>query len=138
LPGEQSMVKKISIYQEVELQSKVTGASPHRLVQLLYESALTHLQLAHQLLRVVEPEKDQSIMLERSLVKALNIVLELRDALDLTVGSELPHNLDLLYDYIQRRLLHARIKKDTAAVMECMSLLETLKSGWDAIGQQSP
>jgi len=131
------MAAKISIYQEVELQTKVAGASPHRLVQLLYESALTHLQLAHQLLRV-ESDKDQLILLERSLVKALNIVLELRDALDFTVGSELPHNLDLLYDYIQRRLLHARIKKDIAAVKECMSLLETLKSGWDAIAQPSP
>lgn len=129
------MVKKVSVYQEVELHSKVTGASPHRLVQLLYESALVNLQLAQQLLIVAEPDKDQLAMLERSLVKALNIVLELRDSLDLTVNSELPHNLDLLYDYIQRRLLHARIKKDLAAVVESISLLETLKSGWDAIGQ---
>ena len=132
------MVKKISLYQEVELHTKVAGASPHRLVQLLYESALVHLQLAQQLLIVVEPDQDQLAMLERSLIKALNIVLELRDSLDLTVNSELPHNLDLLYDYIQRRLLHARIKKDVAAVVESLSLLETLKSGWDAIGQQAP
>lgn len=130
------MVKKISVYQEVELQTKVAGASPHRLVQLLYESALANLQLAQQLLRVDMPDKDQSILLERSLVKALNIVLELRDSLDFTVSTDLPHNLDLLYDYIQRRLLHARIKKDAAAVIESISLLETLKSGWDAIDQQ--
>jgi flagellar protein FliS len=132
------MVKKVSIYQEVELHTKVAGASPHRLVQLLYDSALVNLQLAQQLLRVVEMDKDQAAMLDRSLVKALNIILELRDSLDLTVSSELPHNLDLLYDYIQRRILQARIKKDVAAVVECMSLLGTLKSGWDAIGQQSP
>lgn len=132
------MVKKVSIYQEVELQTKVAGASPHRLVQLLYESALAHLQLAQQLLQLTEPDKEQSAILERSLVKALGIVMELRDSLDLNINSELPHNLDLLYDYIQRRLLHARIKKDAAAVVESMSLLETLKSGWDAIGQQSP
>jgi flagellar protein FliS len=130
------MVKKISVYQEVELQTKVAGASPHRLVQLLYESTLANLQLAQQLLRVDMPDKDQSILLERSLVKALNIVLELRDSLDFTVSTDLPHNLDLLYDYIQRRLLHARIKKDAAAVIESISLLETLKSGWDAIDQQ--
>lgn len=132
------MVKKISVYQEVELQTKVAGASPHRLVQLLYESALANLQLAQQLLRVNAPDKDQSLLLERSLIKALNIVLELRDSLDFTVSTELPHNLDLLYDYIQRRLLHARIKKDAAAVIESISLLETLKSGWDAIDQPSP
>lgn len=132
------MVKKISVYQEVELQTKVAGASPHRLVQLLYESALANLQLAQQLLRVNAPDKDQSLLLERSLIKALNIVLELRDSLDFTVSNELPHNLDLLYDYIQRRLLHARIKKDAAAVIESISLLETLKSGWDAIDQPSP
>jgi flagellin-specific chaperone FliS len=62
------MVKKISLYQEVELHTKVAGASPHRLVQLLYESALVHLQLAQQLLIVAEPNKDQLAMLERSLI----------------------------------------------------------------------
>jgi flagellar protein FliS len=129
------MIKKISLYQEVELQSRVAGASPHRLVQLLYEAALVNLQLAQQLLQLTAPDGSQIALLERSLVKALHIVMELRDSLDFEVTSDLPHNLDSLYDYIQRRLLHARLKKDAAAVAECTSLLETLKSGWDAIGE---
>ncbi len=129
------MVKKVSLYQEVEVQTKVAAASPHRLIQLLYESAVAHLQLAQQMLRLATMDADQSSALDRSLVKAVNIVLELRDSLDLTMDAELPHNLDLLYDYIQRRLLHARMKKDLAAVTESLNLLETLKSGWDAIAQ---
>lgn len=132
------MVKKVTLYQEVELQAKVVTASPHRLVQLLYEAALANLELAQQMLRLAELDKEQTKVLDRSLTKSLNIVLELRDALDFSIHSELPHNLDSLYDYIERRLLQARMKKELAAVVECYSLLETLKSGWDAIGQASP
>jgi len=127
------VIKKISLYQEVELQAKVVSASPHRLVQLLYEAALSHLQLAQQLLQLPEPDHAQRAIVDRALAKSVNIVTELRDSLDLTIGSEIPQNLDLLYEYIERRLLHARLKKDLAAVNESLSLLETLKAAWDAI-----
>ena len=129
------MVKKISLYQEVELHAKVASASPHRLVQLLYEAGLSHLQLAQQLLQLPEADRIQRAAVDRALAKSVDIVIELRDSLDLNIGSDIPHNLDLLYEYIERRLLHARLKKDLAAVNESLSLLETLKSGWDAIAQ---
>lgn len=132
------MIKKISLYQEVELNAKVASASPHRLVQLLYEAALSHLQLAQQLLQLPDADRGQRAATDRALAKSVDIVVELRDSLDLNISSDIPHNLDLLYEYIERRLLHARLKKDLAAVNESLSLLETLKSGWDAIEQSDP
>ena len=129
------MVKNISLYQEVELHSKVASASPHRLVQLLYEAALSHLQLAQQLLQLPGLDRAQRAAVDRALAKSVDIVMELRDSLDLNVGSDIPHNLDLLYEYIERRLLHARLKKDLTAINESLSLLETLKSGWDALAK---
>lgn len=113
----------------------MASASPHRLVQLLYEAGLSHLQLAQQLLQLPEADRIQRAAVDRALAKSVDIVIELRDSLDLNIGSDIPHNLDLLYEYIERRLLHARLKKDLAAVNESLSLLETLKSGWDAIAQ---
>lgn len=127
------MANKVSLYQEVELQAKVASASPHRLVQLLYEAILSHLQLAQQLLQLPELDRVQSAAVDRALAKSVDIVMELRDSLDLNVGSEIPQNLDLLYEYIERLLLRARLKRDLAAVSESLSLLETLRSGWDAI-----
>lgn len=132
------MIKKISLYQEVELNAKVASASPHRLVQLLYEAALSHLQLAQQLLQLPDADRGQRAAIDRALAKSVDIVVELRDSLDLNISSDIPHNLDLLYEYIERRLLHARLKKDLPAVNESLSLLETLKSGWDAIEHSDP
>ena len=132
------MIKKISLYQEVELNAKVASASPHRLVQLLYEAALSHLQLAQQLLQLPDADRGQRAAIDRALAKSVDIIVELRDSLDLNISSDIPHNLDLLYEYIERRLLHARLKKDLPAVNESLSLLETLKSGWDAIEQSDP
>src|SRR5690606_5506424 len=136
------MDKKISLYQDVELQSSIATASPHRLVQLLYEAALSHLQLAQHLLSLAESgladlDRSQMVAVDRALAKTVCILEELRDSSDMTIKSKLPHNLDLLYDYILSRLLHARLKKDPKVVGECFSLLETLKSAWDAIDRPS-
>jgi len=57
----------------------------------------------------------------------------LREALDFESETDLPHQLDNLYDYLQRRLIIARINSDVDAVEECIALVETLKSGWDTI-----
>jgi flagellar protein FliS len=38
-----------------------------------------------------------------------------------------------LYDYMQRRLLHANLKNDTAAIDEVAELLRDLKQAWDAM-----
>jgi flagellar protein FliS len=92
--------------------------------------------LAQQLLQLPEIDRAQRAAVDRALSKSVDVVIELRDSLDLSIGSDIPHNLDLLYEYIERRLLHARLKKDLEAVNESLSLLETLKSGWDAIAQQ--
>ena len=119
----------ISHYKQVDLQTRVNDASPHRLIQMLYEGAIERLAcakgaLAHQDIAT------KGIMLGR----AISILSGLRECLDNSVDSELPDNLDRLYDYMQRRLLVANINNDQAMIDEVLSLIKTVKSGWDEIG----
>jgi flagellar protein FliS len=65
--------------------------------------------------------------------KAINIISGLRDSLNPSVDSNLPYDLDRLYDYMQRRILEAHAQNDVAALSEVVELLRTLKSGWDGI-----
>ncbi len=130
------MASDVKMYRQVDLNSKVNSASPHALIQMLYESVVSNLNRASMLQAQDQLSKPQLQMIDQCLSKAIDIVAALQDSLDGSVNSDLPHNLNMLYDYIQRRLLHARIHKDQGATTECQSLLETLKSGWDAIAAQ--
>lgn len=130
------MTSDVKVYRQVDLNGKVSSASPHVLIQMLYDGAVSNLNRVSLLQNQTGLSPQQRDMMEQCLSKAINIVSALQDSLDTSMTSELPHNLDRLYDYIQRRLLHARIQKDPGAVAECQSLIETLKSGWDIITQQ--
>lgn len=115
-------------YRELGLEAEVTGASPHRLIQLLFIGALESIAIAESALeRGDMPVKDEHIS------KAIAIVDGLRASLDLTTPGDLPTNLDQLYEYMNERLLQASAGNDVPMLDEVAELLRTLKSGWDGI-----
>ncbi len=125
------MVKDSSIYQKIDIQAKVEGATPERLIQLLYENILLHLQQGRAALMSSEPAPAKSY--NDHMIKAIESLSGLRDALDFEVESNLPYRLDNLYDYLQRQLLQARLQPSIQAVDESIALVETLKEGWDTL-----
>ena len=124
------MIKDAKVYSQIELQAKVDAATPARLIQLLYENILMQLQKSRRALAQTPSTNFEN---DEHLVKAMDLVMALREALNFNVPSELPHNLDNLYDYLQRRMLSARLNRDLSVVDECIALTETLKSGWDSL-----
>lgn len=127
----------IDLYRRVDINSKVASADPYELIRLLYERGVNNLNQAESLHEGIASDAAMSQRFDRVLCNTIDVVSALQEALDLNVEAELPHQLDRLYDYIQRRLLHARIQKDLAAVVESLSLLETLQSGWQQIAPDS-
>lgn len=117
-------------YKQVNTHAVVEGASPHRLVQLLMESMLRRLAEAKGALA-----REDVAARGEALGKAIDIVNALQAALNKEVESELPSQLDALYDYMQRRLLAANTQADVAAVDEVANLMRTVKEGWDGIAE---
>ncbi|MCY1453584.1 Flagellar secretion chaperone FliS [compost metagenome] len=70
--------------------------------------------------------------------KAVDIVIGLRDGLnpEKTEDPASIEQLDSLYAYMTSRLTEANLNNDTRIIDEVSGLLETLKSGWDAIANQ--
>lgn len=115
-------------YQQIGTYSGAAYADPHRLVQLLMEGALERIVRARGAIeRGAVTEKGDL------LGKAIAIVDGLAGSLNPTAGGEIAANLAALYDYMQRRLLHANLKNDTAALDEVAGLLRELKQAWDAM-----
>jgi flagellar protein FliS len=103
-------------YAKVQYRANVEIASPHRLIDMLYEGAIE---------RIVQGNKINS---------AFSIVGGLREALNSDVGGELAMNLDNLYVYIQSLLSSAHSKNDVSKLDEAITLLGDLRSAWKQIG----
>ncbi|MFL0797191.1 MAG: flagellar export chaperone FliS [Cellvibrionaceae bacterium] len=114
-------------YQELGNVTKVQAASPHRLIQLLFEGALEALARAQGAI-----EHDNLQRKGDEITKAIEIVGGLRNALNMEEG-ELPYNLDRLYEYMQVKLVDANRLSDPKLIIEVVGLLQTLKEGWDGI-----
>jgi flagellar protein FliS len=118
-------------YQKLGIESEVSHASPHRLIQLLFEGALGRLAAAQGAM-----ERGDIAIKGEMLGKAIGIIGGLRSSLDMESG-ELSERLDQLYEYINLRLLEASTQNDIEKVSEAIQLLKTIKSGWDEINPQS-
>lgn len=123
----------IQAYAQVSVESAVLSASPHQLVVLLFDGALSAMKKAIILIEQGDiPGKGQA------LGKAINIISNgLQSGLNHEIGGELTTNLDSLYDYMTRRLLQANIHNDIDAINEVMELLNNIADAWKEIGPNS-
>ncbi len=118
----------IKSYASVRVQSGVEDASPHRLIQMLFEGALERIAQARGAML------QGNIALKGELIgKAAKIVAGLQGSLADTEGGDLAADLDSLYDYVIRRLVEANYHNDPAMLEECGRLLAEVKGAWDGI-----
>ncbi len=121
----------IKQYNQVGTQSKVESASPHRLIQMLFEGALEKIALAKGNIQQGNTAEKAALI-----SWAIAIIQGLQSSLDLKVGGEIAENLDALYEYMQKQLLNANIKNDVSLLDEVTKLLLTVKEGWDQIPEE--
>ena len=122
----------VNAYSRVGLETSVQSASPHQLIVLLFEGARQAVIVARAGMDMGNiPQKGTSIS------KAIDIILNgLRASLDLEAGGDLAQNLYALYDYMARRLLHANLNNDKAALDEVLTLLDEIHGAWVSIGDK--
>lgn len=121
----------VAAYSNVHLESRVTDASPHRLIQMLFEGALERIAQAKGAMRQQQIERKGNMI-----NKAMGIVAGLQGALEDTGEANLSSDLDALYDYMIRRLVEANVKNDEAILDEVSALIHEIKSAWDTIAPE--
>jgi flagellar protein FliS len=114
-------------YQQVGVQAAVADATPHRLILLLMQGALEKIATAKGYTLRGNSEKGSLIS------GAISILDGLRGSLNFEAGGEIAENLELIYDYCQRRLLEANIKNDPVVLDEVYGLIREIKLAWEAI-----
>jgi flagellar protein FliS len=108
------------------------GASPHRLIAMLYQGARQAIALARMHLQQGNvPARGEAIG------KAIGIVESgLQASLNLDAGGQIAMRLDALYAYIGRRLLEANMHASDAMLVEVDGLLATLEEAWTGIAPE--
>ena len=67
----------------------------------------------------------------REILRANDIINQFLASLDYEIGGELAHNLEGLYRYMLDQMLIANVNNDPAPLAIVVSLLSTLKGGWE-------
>jgi flagellar protein FliS len=121
-------------YANVGVNNAVESASPHKLVLMLYDALLQSVRAAK-----IHMEQNDVGRKGVAISKAIRLIDQgLVNALDMQRGGELAETLLSLYDYCQRRLLHANIHNDKAALDEVVRLIDPLRAAWIEIDPDAP
>lgn len=112
-------------YGSVQVTTGVATADNVQLIQMLFDGLLESLASAsgHIQNKAIEEKS-------KSLSRAGRIVVGLQSALDFERGGELAQNLNELYGYITRRLLHANAYNDLTALDEVRTLIKDISQAW--------
>ncbi|PTX90880.1 flagellar export chaperone FliS [Opitutus sp. ER46] len=108
----------------------VLTASPGQLVLMLYDGILTSLALAQEGFKqpTTDPRRIENI--NHHLLKAQAIITELQAGLNMDAGGDFAKTMHRLYDYHNRRLLEANLRKQVEPVVEVERLVRELRDAW--------
>ena len=122
------MNEGLNAYRNVTAYSGLADATPHRVIQLMLDSALGRVSEA-----CGHIERGETQAKGEKIGKALGIIEALVLGLDKHRGGDLAVNLERLYDYASRTLLKANFENRIDLLKEVGSLLREIKLGWDGI-----
>jgi flagellar secretion chaperone FliS len=112
-------------YRDIELVSRVQGASPHALVTLLYEQLLQSLDvmLAHHSL-------GHSVQRDQQYLRATSILVALQASLDHENGGALAERLAKIYGAVTFRLSRAVEEQNGELLLEVRAGLAEIAVAW--------
>ncbi|AMG29899.1 flagella export chaperone FliS [Grimontia hollisae] len=118
----------LQAYKKVSVDSQLSAASPHKVIQMLMAGAIERLIQG----KAAMSQGDVAVKGER-LGKALDIIISLRTCLSMDDGGEIASNLDALYDFMIRQVSEANRDNLEAPIDDVIDILREIKSAWDQI-----
>jgi flagellar secretion chaperone FliS len=112
-------------YQQVATKT----APPGQLVLMLYDGAAKFLERALAGFDIEDPAESNEAI-NNNIQRAQAIVFELNVTLNMDDGGKLATTLRSLYEYMDRRLMEANLKKDKAIVKEILDRVVVLRDAW--------
>jgi flagellar secretion chaperone FliS len=122
-------------YRSVRSHGLVATASPARLVQIMFEQILEHLATAQGCMTRIRNNMPLADVITKgkAMGKAIRLIDQLNNTLDMERGQKIAENLRALYVYMLARLTLANVTNDAQITAEVAGLILKVKTGWDQI-----
>ncbi|MCJ2377347.1 flagellar export chaperone FliS [Vibrio sp. ZSDZ34] len=118
----------LQAYKKVSVDSQLSAASPHKVIQMLMAGAIERLIQAKAAMQQGNiPVKGERIG------KALDIIISLRSCLSLDDGGEIASNLDQLYEFMITQISEANHENNPQPIDDVIEIIREIKSAWDQI-----
>ena len=109
-------------------QVQVKTANNEKLLIMLYQGCVKFLRLAKKSIDENDIEGTNNYI-----IRAQDIIRELRNTLDMEKGGEIATNLSQLYDFMLRQLVEANINKDSEKIEVVEDMMVELLDSWKQI-----
>lgn len=104
-------------------ENSIFTSTPEELTLMLYNGLIKSIMIAQNSIEGNDIEKAS-----KSLVRAQDILQYFRNTLDMKY--DVSEGLDLLYEYMFRRLVEANIRKDQVIIDEILGMAKELRDTW--------
>jgi flagellar protein FliS len=120
--------KASTAYLTVSQQSIAIGSNPHGLIATLFKEATSLLNSwdYHRSNRDIAGKVE-------CVNKAVQILLGLKECLDVDAGGSLAETLSELYDYCIRIIIRANAQNDEQRMKEVLFIISDLNQAWETI-----
>lgn len=105
--------------------TQILTADPVRTVLMLYDAAITDLELASLLTKEKKYEERT-----KKVNHATDILFELLSSLDYDRGGDIAANLSQIYSFLVLEIVRAVQKNDPKALLRCRDILQPLREAW--------
>ncbi|HIZ53187.1 MAG TPA: flagellar export chaperone FliS [Candidatus Enterococcus avicola] len=113
------------------LKNQVMSASPNKLIEMLMEAGIKNIRLG-----ILALETKQVVKAGEYLIKAQDIVSELRYSVNSEIDSEIPEQLIQLYDFMYNQLVIGNVDQDVQVLQGVQEMLSDLLETWKTLTEQ--
>ncbi|HHV59525.1 MAG TPA: flagellar export chaperone FliS [Clostridiaceae bacterium] len=110
------------VYDQYKANSVMTSR-PEELTAMLYNGIVKFIMQG-----IFAIEKNDLEKANESIIRAQDIIAELRNTLD--KSYDIANSMDLVYDYMHRRLIEANVHKDTGILNEVLEYAKAFRDTW--------
>ena len=116
-------------YRTIDVSSRIEGASPHRLVAILFEELIKAIETA----QAAHRQGDMGKRAERQ-ARALSILHALEASLDFERGGEIANSLASIYRESRRLIALGGRDNRPELVEQAHAMLADIAGAWETIG----
>ena len=115
---------------EIYRQTQVTTVDKGKLIIILYEGAIKFIREA------IKAQEAGDIPLKASSInRALDIIAELNQSLNMQQGGEIAVNLRRIYKFWNDHLLKAKVNRDGAGLSDVENMMLSMAQAWQVVCQ---